>query len=380
MGAPLVPNPEAIELRRRAGVLRAFAARLDAAGVTGLAARAGPDVWLGPAADDCVADLTMLCNSIAISADELRARRAPSIARGVDRGRRHDARHRPAMTTYLAYDPERIGVLAASMRAALDELRGCTCDEPLASDAVGRVRHAALHLEQLWVPLLERIDRCDPLGAVDATRLDLDDAAVALARAMAERSGWQVVETDPLAVTMGAPPTAPPTVDEVRALAAVLQDGDLHHVVDTPGEQAWLAAQLTSIAADPILAAALAGGFDRWDAFADELGHVRLDLLDGRSTTADAVPATVPDSVATEVDDVDANLRGDRPHRRGGPRCRQPASPDTHDGAVRRRGARRPGRSGPDDARAAERRGAASSRHRSPAVVAGGSAPGPEVR
>ncbi len=88
MGAPLVPNPEAIELRRRAGVLRAFAARLDAAGVTGLAARAGPDVWLGPAADDCVADLTMLCNSIAISADELRARaraldqRAASIAVG----------------------------------------------------------------------------------------------------------------------------------------------------------------------------------------------------------------------------------------------------------------------------------------------------------
>lgn len=68
-----MPNPEAAELHRRAAALRAFAARLDAAEVNTLASRAGTDTWLGPAADDCLADLTTTRRGVLGSADELRA-------------------------------------------------------------------------------------------------------------------------------------------------------------------------------------------------------------------------------------------------------------------------------------------------------------------
>ena len=74
MGAPFVPDPVAVaELHRRAAALRRLAARLDAAAVNDLLRRAGPDVWVGPVADDFVADLRVQRASMIGSADELQA-------------------------------------------------------------------------------------------------------------------------------------------------------------------------------------------------------------------------------------------------------------------------------------------------------------------
>jgi hypothetical protein len=64
----------ATELHRRAAMLRALATRLDGAQVNDLPRRAGADTWLGPVADNCLADLVMLRDSLTGSADELRAR------------------------------------------------------------------------------------------------------------------------------------------------------------------------------------------------------------------------------------------------------------------------------------------------------------------
>ena len=74
MGAPFVLDPAAAELHRRAAVLRRLADRLEDALVNDLVRRAGADTWLGPAADDCLADLRMQRSALLGSADELRAR------------------------------------------------------------------------------------------------------------------------------------------------------------------------------------------------------------------------------------------------------------------------------------------------------------------
>lgn len=196
--------------------------------------------------------------------------------------------------SYLAYDPLRIAALAGATCSALEELRHLDCADPLAADAVGRVRLAAVHLDQLWIPLLERISRCDPLGAVDPSGLDAGDLPTAVMRAMADLAGWLVAETDPAALVADALPSAPLTVDGARALAEVLRHGELRDALDTEEERAWLAAELGMIAADPTLAAAFAVALERHGPLADELAHQRMALL-GDEPTAD-------------VDDIDASF------------------------------------------------------------------------
>ncbi|MFT3852857.1 MAG: hypothetical protein QM733_08985 [Ilumatobacteraceae bacterium] len=178
--------------------------------------------------------------------------------------------------TYLAYDPERVHALSTAMRDALDELATFACDDPLAGDALDRVRLARLHLDQLWLPLTERIVRTDPLAR--PARLAVDDLGQSLLKIVSALPGWQLadVRNDPL----GAMPGAPPTVQQAAALAEVLQHGDLAALVDTPAERRWLAAELTLIATDPALGAAFAGGFDRWGELADRLGDRRRAALD----------------------------------------------------------------------------------------------------
>lgn len=88
MSVSIFADPVAVELRRRAAVLRRFAARLDAALVNELVRSAGAETWIGPAADDCFADLQLQRTVMIGSADELRARaraleqRAASIPSG----------------------------------------------------------------------------------------------------------------------------------------------------------------------------------------------------------------------------------------------------------------------------------------------------------
>ena len=98
--------------------------------------------------------------------------------------------------TYLAYDPERVRMLGAAMRAALDEL--ARSPAPIHSrrrDVADRARLARLHLEQLWLPLVERILTTDPLAAAVA-RLDLDDIAQSLLRIVSTLPGWLLGQTD----------------------------------------------------------------------------------------------------------------------------------------------------------------------------------------
>jgi hypothetical protein len=179
--------------------------------------------------------------------------------------------------SYLAYDPTRIAALGAALHTALDELVGIRGDDPLAADAMGCVQHARMHLDQLWVPLVDRLGGRDPLGMLVPVHLVVDDLVDELMRMMRDHFGWKIAIPGGLpALPTGALPSAPPTAEEVTVLAGLLEHGDLDALTDQPEERAWLAAELTLIGADPGLATAFDAGFHRWGALADRLGHVRI--------------------------------------------------------------------------------------------------------
>ena len=67
--SPLPPHQHALELRHRAQVLRRLGRQLGGSPATTLALRAGPEVWAGPAAQQCLADLRRLAIGLRRSAD-----------------------------------------------------------------------------------------------------------------------------------------------------------------------------------------------------------------------------------------------------------------------------------------------------------------------
>ena len=66
----LPPHPHALELRRRAQVLRRLGRQLGDTPATALALRAGPEVWAGPAAQQCLDDLRRLTSALRRAADD----------------------------------------------------------------------------------------------------------------------------------------------------------------------------------------------------------------------------------------------------------------------------------------------------------------------
>jgi hypothetical protein len=70
-------SPEPAALRARASGLRTAARSLYTSPIVDLHLRAGTDVWIGPTASDCQADLVSMGRRITDAADELvrRARR-----------------------------------------------------------------------------------------------------------------------------------------------------------------------------------------------------------------------------------------------------------------------------------------------------------------
>src|SRR3954453_10266768 len=146
---------------------------------------------------------------------------------------------------YLAYDPARVAILAGVMRGARDQLTPLGCDDPLAADAVARVRHAQLHLDQLWLPLVDRLNSADPLGSARPAQLSADGITDQLMKLMRDTYGWQIGDDGLLLpIPTGALPGAPPTPDEARALAQTLEDGDLGVFSDNDDQRSWLAAEL----------------------------------------------------------------------------------------------------------------------------------------
>jgi len=65
----------------------------------------------------------------------------------------------------IGYDPARLAALRARAIVAIDSLRGFASDDPAAWDAVLAARAAREHLEQTWLPLIDRIIGSEALRA-----------------------------------------------------------------------------------------------------------------------------------------------------------------------------------------------------------------------
>ena len=142
-----------------------------------------------------------------------------------------------------------------------DELAALSCDDPLALDALGRGRLARLHLEQLWLPLLERILTDRPARA-GRPGWPSTTSVESLLRIVSTLPGWPL-GTDRCRRTRGVP-SSPPTAAQVGRAGRRPRTRRPHRADRHAGERQWLAAELALIAADPALAATFAAGFDRW--------------------------------------------------------------------------------------------------------------------
>jgi hypothetical protein len=88
--SPRPPHPHALELRHRAQVLRRLGRQLGGSPATTLALRAGPEVWAGPAAQQCLDEFRRIARdlSAAAAAAYTAARRLEAQADQYDTSRR----------------------------------------------------------------------------------------------------------------------------------------------------------------------------------------------------------------------------------------------------------------------------------------------------
>jgi hypothetical protein len=70
---------------------------------------------------------------------------------------------RTADVPTVGYDPARLAVLRAHTIAAIESLRALTSDDPAAWEAVLAARVTREHLEQIWMPLIDRIIGSDAM-------------------------------------------------------------------------------------------------------------------------------------------------------------------------------------------------------------------------
>ena len=175
----------------------------------------------------------------------------------------------------LAYDPDRISRLRGALADASIDLRGVRCTDPAAADAMRVVRAAVAQLDATWLPLVTRLLDSNPLSSSQRHDAHIHSLDQSLIRVMADGYGWSV-QHDPLsdvATTV--------TVEEARALGAMLNGVDSHTLASDPAQLAWLAQQLAVIGRDPALSAEFLANFHNWASLCDGLSSHRAWLLSG---------------------------------------------------------------------------------------------------
>lgn len=185
----------------------------------------------------------------------------------------------------LAYHPEEVGRLHLAMCRALDELRRLSCHDPAAADAMRLVRTSAAQLETVWLPLAFRLLTNDPLSRRQRSDVGIGALDQSLIKVMAEGYGWSV-QTDPL-----QDDTSVVTVEEARALGAMLNNVEPQALAQDPERLAWLAQQLSIIGADPVLSREFLANFDNWAPLCNWLGWAHLLYSGGDPMQSDEAAA-----------------------------------------------------------------------------------------
>ena len=171
----------------------------------------------------------------------------------------------------LAYDPQRVGQLRQALAEASDDLRRVTCADPAAADAMVVVRAAVAQMDATWLPLVSRLLAGDPLAGDQRRAAQINSLDQSLVRVMVDGYGWSA-QQDPLsdnAVVV--------TVEEARALGAMLNNVEPEALADDPEQLAWLAQQFNIIGCDPALSAEFLANFHNWDVLPFVLARQRAN-------------------------------------------------------------------------------------------------------
>ena len=169
----------------------------------------------------------------------------------------------------LAYDPQRVSRLRCELVDAADDLRRVNCTDPAAADAIRVVRAATAQLDATWLPLVSRLLASDPLSGGQRRAAQINSLDQSLIRVMADGYGWSV-QQDPLSDN-----AAVITVEEARALGAMLNNIESEALANDPKQLSWLAQQLIIIGRNPSLSAQFLANFHRWDVLTFVLAQQR---------------------------------------------------------------------------------------------------------
>jgi hypothetical protein len=156
----------------------------------------------------------------------------------------------------LAYQYGRLTLAQPQINIAVADLEGISNSDPEADAAMHIVRLARTNLRDQWAPLVARVLRENPLGR---DTLDRRDVRNALMMVMVDGYGWTMA-SDPLEDNSWQV-----TVEEARALGAMLNSDDLDRFMDSTEELQWLARQLQAISRDPVLSAEFLANFHQWE-------------------------------------------------------------------------------------------------------------------
>jgi len=171
----------------------------------------------------------------------------------------------------LAYDPQRVGQLRQALAEASDDLRRVTCADPAAADAMDVVRAAVAQMDATWLPLVSRLLASDPLASDQRRAAQINSLDQSLVRVMVDGYGWSA-QQDPLSDN-----AAVVTVEEARALGAMLNNVEPEALADDPEQLAWLAQQLIIIGRDRALSAEFLANFHNWDVLPFVLARQRAN-------------------------------------------------------------------------------------------------------
>jgi hypothetical protein len=169
----------------------------------------------------------------------------------------------------LAYDPERLQLLATALRDAADALDAMQSGDPDAQAAIEVARQACDSCDA-WAGTALALAGCNVLEGYDRITIERGDLDLALQRVLANGYGWTIT-TDPLGATWFAPP-----VMQAAALGRTIASG-WYEISTTEGRQQLLA-QLQQARGHPPARQALLA-----NATLDDLAELAIRLGDERA-------------------------------------------------------------------------------------------------
>ncbi len=178
--------------------------------------------------------------------------------------------------TLLAFDPDRVAWIHASMSRAIADLDAIHLNDALAAGERQRVRAARVAIADTWLPLAGRLLSCPALTSTTPVIPDLRIDTIGVV-AMA-RQGWSTA-SDPLPVDAPATPTSA----ELQLLAQLFGTFEIADLLGSAADVDALVARLVTILCTPGAAAMLRGatGWNDVDAIgtlADLRWEVARDL------------------------------------------------------------------------------------------------------